>query len=683
MAKRKKLLEDFKDLTSELTDCECELDDENLFLSLGEDFYTLNLGQYPEVVKVIGPHGETTTSGKLVDIVKDMLDGGLVDDQIAQEEISEDDELRYLKNETLMNEVANLVTLHKVKVNFRPMTLLDLVEVEILVDPLLLLDHHTSSAWGIDSSVPIAIKIHISDVYYLESSKVPELEIFQKVDDKYKTFGLKYQLEGILRTFVSKHWPSKSNKPIKIKHLLVEKETSTVSTDKKRKNSSSSSSSSSGETSHSSSKRRKSVESGGGGSDDLPRLISMGFGKTKSENALKMSDSFEEALQLLLDNPDLCNTKSKSPSNTNKSKSSKTTTTTTTTTSSSPKKSKTIIDLFEDPDVSIQNQTEEEKLNVPSDYGLLEMIVSYLKKRIKSLNDFCVICDQPHVFATGSMLKPAVCARELCCWSFQQLKVGANGADEIAVESQVVDLLVCMACVAAKSQRKNLIFEPFPTVFDLNDQKTKVLDPVKKNFDLVERLLDKMPSVSSMTQAKDFSSMKKKIDDADVYCYPLLQWIISSNRAHIVQLQEKKRLFSMNTSFQYLLLSAPPEKEQKFQELKKSHGTSFAFHGSGIENWHSILRRGLVNASGTNLQVNGAAYGSGIYLSPAASTSFGYSRLNSYASPNQVKNNNNNNNKFNELFLNKDNLYCIAVCEGNFDFIHYVSIISMLYIWRL
>lgn len=47
--------------------------------------------------------------------------------------------------------------------------------------------------------------------------------------------------------------------------------------------------------------------------------------------------------------------------------------------------------------------------------------------------------------------------------------------------------------------------------------------------------------------------------------------------------------------------------------------------GSVIENWHSILRNGLMVASGTDFQLNGAVYGKGIYLSPSASLSFSYS----------------------------------------------------------
>lgn len=48
---------------------------------------------------------------------------------------------------------------------------------------------------------------------------------------------------------------------------------------------------------------------------------------------------------------------------------------------------------------------------------------------------------------------------------------------------------------------------------------------------------------------------------------------------------------SMCTPFQYLLLSDSPEKEENFRKLKKEYGTVFAFHGSAIENWHSILRK--------------------------------------------------------------------------------------------
>lgn len=75
-----------------------------------------------------------------------------------------------------------------------------------------------------------------------------------------------------------------------------------------------------------------------------------------------------------------------------------------------------------------------------------------------------------------------------------------------------------------------------------------------------------------------------------------------------------KRIPEMNTEYQYMFLSSPPEKEAEFQQLKKKHGSILAFHGSAFGNWHSILRIGLKNFSNTELMSTGAAYGPGIYL---------------------------------------------------------------------
>jgi len=55
-------------------------------------------------------------------------------------------------------------------------------------------------------------------------------------------------------------------------------------------------------------------------------------------------------------------------------------------------------------------------------------------------------------------------------------------------------------------------------------------------------------------------------------------------------LQPDKQLKFMVTPHQFLLRSSPPAKEVSFQEAKRKHGSTFAFHGSAIENWHSIIR---------------------------------------------------------------------------------------------
>lgn len=252
--------------------------------------------------------------------------------------------------------------------------------------------------------------------------------------------------------------------------------------------------------------------------------------------------------------------------------------------------------------------------------------VAYARHRIPTCCEFCVICDRPHVFASGAMLKSSVCSRDLCGFAFQQLGVGADSAKDIATEAGVVDLLLVMAKMAAHSPRWELIFDPYPTVFDPQDPRRKVLDPGKKDVDFLRKIFTAFPKIRELNQTEDAVDMKKSMDLSNPHAHPLLTWIIQSTRSHLIKMRERL-VSTMRTPHQYLLLSAAPEKQATFDQLKQKSGTVFAFHGSSIENWHSILRNGLYNASGTKHQVNGAAHGAGIYLSPDASVSFGYSQL--------------------------------------------------------
>ncbi|XP_010214940.1 PREDICTED: poly [ADP-ribose] polymerase 8-like [Tinamus guttatus] len=270
-------------------------------------------------------------------------------------------------------------------------------------------------------------------------------------------------------------------------------------------------------------------------------------------------------------------------------------------------------------------------------------------------------------------VKPTVCERELCVFAFQTLGVMNEAADEIATGAQVVDLLVSMCRSALESPRKVVIFEPYPSVVDPNDPQMLAFNPRKKNYDRVMKALDSITSIREMTQAP-YLEIKKQMDKQDPLAHPLLQWVISSNRSHIVKLPVNRQLKFMHTPHQFLLLSSPPAKESNFRAAKNLYGSTFAFHGSHIENWHSILRNGLVVASNTRLQLHGAMFGSGIYLSPLSSISFGYSGINKKqqkvsakdepASSSKGSNTSQSQKKGQQSqFLQSRNLKCIALCE--------------------
>ncbi|KAM9807717.1 protein mono-ADP-ribosyltransferase PARP6-like [Neosynchiropus ocellatus] len=305
-------------------------------------------------------------------------------------------------------------------------------------------------------------------------------------------------------------------------------------------------------------------------------------------------------------------------------------------------------------------------------HGFLVQVMKYAEQRIPTLSEYCVVCDERHVFESGPMLRPAVCSRELCVFSYHALGVMSDATDEVATGTEVVDLLVAMCRAALLSSRKSIVFDPYPSVVDPCNPKTLAFSPKMKSFDRLQKALDTVLMIRRMPQGP-YSDLKKQMDFIDPLAQPLLQWILSSNRSHIVKLPPTRQLAFMHTPHQFLLISSPPPKEARFQAARKLYGSTFAFHGSHIENWHSILRNGLVNASYTKLQLHGAAYGKGIYLSPISSVSFGYSEMGK--GQHQITTREELLNKYNKIkklqqcqlgesrFLQSRNLNCIALCE--------------------
>lgn len=120
----------------------------------------------------------------------------------------------------------------------------------------------------------------------------------------------------------------------------------------------------------------------------------------------------------------------------------------------------------------------------------------------------------------------------------------------------------------------------------------------------------------------------------------LLQWIVASNRSCILQVDEigeddslvhgrpEDRVSGMENWIQFRFAQGAPDKEKRFNDCVKTQAhitnteypTLFAWHGSGIGNWHSIIRQGLLYDE----VVHGRAYGNGVYMSNNAQVSLGY-----------------------------------------------------------
>lgn len=183
-----------------------------------------------------------------------------------------------------------------------------------------------------------------------------------------------------------------------------------------------------------------------------------------------------------------------------------------------------------------------------------------------------------------------------------------------------------------------------PEKFDsqLQEVKFAIYD---KNFDemseghkraVLPMLLDTLPNIDAMTSflgtdwsEKPLSTWKDVVSPAAL---DILRWIFASNRSYIKldDASDPEHLVSgMDDYIQFRLVQGAPDKEHHFINAMKTHGfpanpshpTLFAWHGSPLHNWHSILREGLHFKK----IANGRACGNGVYMASQIGTSLGYS----------------------------------------------------------
>lgn len=130
----------------------------------------------------------------------------------------------------------------------------------------------------------------------------------------------------------------------------------------------------------------------------------------------------------------------------------------------------------------------------------------------------------------------------------------------------------------------------------------------------------------------------------------LLNWIVASNRSHLVHEgllrtqpfpesayevdQSKEPTETANKPqtcwMQFRFVQGSPEKDNMFKQKLESmnadrdgqhpHPTIFAWHGSPLKNWHSIIRVGLDFVT----TQHGRSYGNGVYFSSSLAVSQHY-----------------------------------------------------------
>jgi hypothetical protein len=241
--------------------------------------------------------------------------------------------------------------------------------------------------------------------------------------------------------------------------------------------------------------------------------------------------------------------------------------------------------------------------------------ISYMWFRFIDLHMHCMICDCKHDDGI-CMINPTVCMKPLCMYSTQLCKEFIEDFDlGGGIRGGQVKLLRLFFIIAAMSDRYAAILSPWPIIY-ANDQSILIdkTTPIEKLRDIVKYM---NPDITKCVKCTGMGCIKCSLES----------WILSSNRSAILSLQDFQRSELFKTEHQYLLISNPPELEQNFQGLKKIHGSKFFYHGSPTDNWHSILRNGFFVASGSSMQLHGAAYGHGVYVAHQMDTAAGYTRV--------------------------------------------------------
>jgi len=155
-------------------------------------------------------------------------------------------------------------------------------------------------------------------------------------------------------------------------------------------------------------------------------------------------------------------------------------------------------------------------------------------------------------------------------------------------------------------------------------------------------LMDMLPSVHEMKEyltRKASGSLSDWTDRLSPAALGVLRWIVATCRACIMQVDDpdntsgtpEERLWGMNGFMQFRFAMGAPDKERRFinsvretqARLKQKHSTIFAWHGSALHNWHSIIREGLHY----NYVACGRAYGDGVYHSLDHNTSMSYAGI--------------------------------------------------------
>jgi len=236
--------------------------------------------------------------------------------------------------------------------------------------------------------------------------------------------------------------------------------------------------------------------------------------------------------------------------------------------------------------------------NTPVDPLITDSLFVYISHHI-----YCETCCECSVW---QVISETVMSAEECKTSVLR-RLGDSGRDGPQYE-----LRLSFLSSALNSYRCDSILKPFPHQY----MQSHTTD---KDFDCVRRDLESIPCLSELNEDYQMSDN----------CWQLLHWVMTSGSFQLIlrsiDSQQMCHILNANQlslkNFKpTLIFEVVSQPKRSFTEAKERFGTFWAFHGSAVENFHSIVHNGLVNCLNKR-----ALYGSGTYMSSQLSVAIEFS----------------------------------------------------------
>lgn len=196
-------------------------------------------------------------------------------------------------------------------------------------------------------------------------------------------------------------------------------------------------------------------------------------------------------------------------------------------------------------------------------------------------------------FVCGSVLKEqrtnlTICEKRECKKRLESLVIGDYVVKWLRDKTELAHFHLMIGYKAFQNPRWKLIAHPYPVYFN-------------KHKDLLDAIIP-------------LHELFKEVHDNDVQ----LAKRISESSYILIK-------FILMTAPPLTVVPDPPPDCKIFAVRDAQAINEPVYHGSGEENWYSIIRNGLKSCSGTAWQQHGASFGNGIYLGKTIGISAVYS----------------------------------------------------------